>query len=118
VRRIDVTAEMKEKIESMMNNSSVWSNPENTNDVQVGRDDSHAVILLDPNNKGSTHRGYKVVRVERIENHRLWQNYRAMQHQLAAQMEQARARGFAIPEIMLECYSGFVFSCFVAFSFL
>ena len=40
-RRIDVTDEFRAHIEAMMNNSSVWSNPNNTNDVTLGRDSLH-----------------------------------------------------------------------------
>jgi serine/threonine protein kinase len=104
VRRIDLTAEMKGVIESMMNKSSVWSNPQTPNDVNLGRIDSHHAVVLGSNN-GIVHGGYEVVRVERIENHRLWRKYRAMQRELAAHMDHARANGYAIPEIVLECYS-------------
>lgn len=101
-RRIDVTAEFGARIEAMMNNSSVWANPNNANDVRLGRDDSHNVIVLGLNNDRDRHRGYAVVKVERIENYRVWRKFSEAQRDLS---EKLAALGM-VNALELECFAG------------
>ena len=101
-RRIDVTDEFRARVEAMMNSSSVWANPNNANDVRLGTDDSHNVIVLGLNNDGARHRGYAVVKVERIENYRVWRKFSEAQRDLS---EKLAALG-AANALELECFAG------------
>jgi serine/threonine protein kinase len=101
-RRIDVTAELGALVEAMMNKSSVWSNPNNTNDVRLDRDDSRNVIALGLNNDKDRHRGYAVVKVERIENHRVWRKFSETQRDISEKLAALNV----FNAVQFECLAG------------
>jgi serine/threonine protein kinase len=107
VNRVDVTQEMKDKIESMMNDSSIWSKDGNPNDVRLGRDEEHNNIVLGLNNEKGTHHGYEVVKVERIENVGVWKKFVSTKQEIIQRLNNDISRGINVPQMKMECFAGF-----------
>lgn len=107
VRRIDVTAEMKDQIQMLMNDSSLWSKSGELNptDIKLGKDETYNTVVLGLKNELGMHKGYQVIKVERIENHRLWRKYHEIRRDIIQNMQNLRAKGYQIPDIKLECYA-------------
>ncbi len=99
--RVDVTAQLGDRIEALMNSSSVWSNQANLNYVRLGRSGQHCLVELV--NLVQLHKGYRVLKVERIENIALWQRYSLQRSQIHSAMLSDQAKGLPITRTKLEC---------------
>lgn len=96
VHRKDVTGEMKDRIEQLFNDSSVWVDHKDVKKVQVGKKgDNFTRIVHGNDNQGLGHNGYSVLRVERLENRRLWNKFTEKRSEIASQVLKEQERSYS-----------------------
>ena len=91
---------MTQKMQALFDDSSLWVDPANhkvrgtppltCQDIHLGPDATHTLIVHGQDNKAVQHHGFAVLCVSRLENARLWRQYDArrqdfMQHNASAE---------------------------------